>query len=103
MPKRPASIERFSLRQPAKRDLQIQIDSLSDADWHAALARFSELHYEQSALIGSEQRGETDSYLLATVIGEPVFGARGGIFIVSVRHRGLALVRVGPFWRRAGE
>jgi hypothetical protein len=103
MSMRPAVIERFSLNHQAKGDLHIQIDNLSDADWHTALSNFSDIHYEQSALFGSGQRGETDSHLLATQNGEPVFGARVGIYMLPVINRGLALVRFGPFWRHAGE
>jgi hypothetical protein len=84
-------------------NLHIQIDCLSDADWHAALARFSDIHYEQTALFGAGQRGETSSHLLATENGEPVFGVRVGLYTVPMLNRGLALVRFGPFWRRAGE
>lgn len=100
---RPAAIEHFSPNRQTKGDLDIQIDCLFDADWHAALARFSDIHYEQSALFGAGQRGETSSHLLATKNGEPVFGARVGLYTLPVLNRGLALVRFGPFWRRAGE
>jgi len=103
MSMRTAAIQHFSPNHRADNDLHIQADSLSDTDWHAALARFSDIHYEQSALFGSGQRGETDSHLLATQNGEPVFGARVGIYTLPMVGRGLALVRFGPFWRRAGE
>ena len=100
---RAAAIEHPSSSPHATGDLHLRIDSLSDADWHAALAKFSDIHYEQTALFGAGQRGETSSHLLATDNGEPVFGARVGIYAVPVLNRGLALVRFGPFWRRAGE
>ena len=100
---RTAAAQDFSANHRTDNDLHLQVDSLSDADWHAALARFSDIHYEQSALFGSGQRGETDSHLLATQNGEPVFGARVGLYTLPVVGRGLALVRFGPFWRRTGE
>jgi hypothetical protein len=84
-------------------DFRIQVDCISDADWHAALARFDDIHYEQTALFGAGQRGESSSHLLATRDGEPIFGARVGLYTIPVLNRGLALVRFGPFWRRADK
>jgi hypothetical protein len=82
---------------------QIHVDCLPDGEWHQALCLFSDIHYEQTAIYGAGQRGETSSHLLVAEDGIPLFGARVGLYTVPVLNRGLALVRFGPFWRHAGK
>lgn len=76
-----------------------QIDRVSDDGWHAAMATFADVHYEQTAIYGSGQRGERSSHILLQREGVPVAGARVGLYLVPYLGRGMALVRFAPFWR----
>jgi hypothetical protein len=82
---------------------ETSVDHASDAVWHATMAAFDDIHYEQTAIYSSGQRGESSSRMLLTANDQPIGGASVGIYSVPVMGRGLALVRFGPFWRRTGE
>lgn len=84
-------------------DVQTQIDKIPNAEWDETLRLFSDIHYEQSALFGEGERGERPSHILMSRRGGLVAGAQLGIYMLPVVKRGLALLRFGPFWRRAGE
>lgn len=84
-------------------DDQTQTDKIPNAEWDKKLCLFSDIHYEQSALFGEGERGEQPSHILISRRGSPVAGARLGIYMLPVVKRGLALLRFGPFWKRAGE
>ncbi|MGL4560008.1 MAG: lipid II:glycine glycyltransferase FemX, partial [Afipia sp.] len=59
-----------------------QIDCVPDDGWHAAMGAFADVHYEQTAIYGSGQRGERSSHILLRREGTPVAGARIGLYLV---------------------
>ncbi|MCF2521838.1 GNAT family N-acetyltransferase [Bradyrhizobium sp. G127] len=82
-------------------DVEIRIDNVADADWHAAMCQFADLHYEQTAVYGAHKTGEVGSHLMLFKHGRPIAGARLGLYTLPIINRGLALLRFGPFWRQA--
>lgn len=78
---------------------ECQIDCVPDDGWHAAMGAFADVHYEQTAIYGSGQRGERSSHILLRRESTPVAGARIGLYLVPYLGRGMALVRFAPFWR----
>lgn len=83
-------------------DSQTIVDGVPDGEWHSIMSRFSDVHYEQTAIYTAEKSGERSSHILAQNGSKTIGGARVGLFTVPVLNRGLALVRFGPFWRRSG-
>ncbi|HWW49050.1 MAG TPA: GNAT family N-acetyltransferase [Xanthobacteraceae bacterium] len=75
---------------------------LPDDKWHAAMSRFSDIHYEQTAIHAANKRSERTSNIVVRKGGVLLGGARVGLLTVPIINRGLALVRFGPFWRRSG-
>lgn len=93
----------FVTSQPAAAaPSRLLVDQVPDDRWHQAMQGFEDLHYEQTALYGAGQRGEKSSHILAMhESGLAWFGARVGLYTIPVLNTGLALVRFGPFWRKA--
>jgi len=83
--------------------MDVSVDQFDKAEWHAAMCAFADIHYEQSALFAEGGKRETSSRLLIQQDGKPLAGAQLGLTTVPGLNRGLALLRFGPFWRRAGE
>ncbi|QFI77654.1 GNAT family N-acetyltransferase (plasmid) [Bradyrhizobium betae] len=79
-----------------------EVDRVPDDAWHAAMGMFADVHYEQTAIYGSGQRGERSSHILLRRDGIPFGGARVGLYLVPWIGRGMALVRFAPFWRPVG-
>ncbi len=80
-----------------------RVDNIPAAEWRAVMAQFADIHYEQSDIYGASHDSEQQSQFLLSRAGEVVAGTRVGIIKLPVLNRGLALVRFGPFWRRAGR
>jgi hypothetical protein len=78
----------------------IEVDSISPAEWDQALSDFDDGHYEQAACTGG---GKNASHLVLRENGKVIAGAQVAIYALPGLGRGLALVRFGPFWRRHGQ
>ena len=78
------------------------VDGVPDGEWHSIMSRFSDIHYEQTAIYTAAKHRERSSHIFLQNGSEILGGARVGLFTVPVLKRGLALVRFGPFWRRSG-
>lgn len=78
-------------------------DQLSNSEWDVTMSAFDDIHYEQSALYAEGGKREIPSHLLIRDESVATAGARLGLTMVPGLSRGLALLRFGPFWRRAGE
>lgn len=81
--------------------LSVETDTISDPAWASVLAEFADPHYEQTPSFIGGQRGERASHLLLRKAGSPVAGARLAIYRLPGWPQGLALIRLGPFWRRS--
>lgn len=67
--------------------------------WHDAMSRFLDIHYEQTALYSDGHGKEQHSRLLLRNGSDVIAGAQVGVMRLPVIGRGLAFLRFGPFWR----
>lgn len=90
-----------STAQPVADLEAVAADSVSAASWHSTMGGFVDLHYEQTMIYAEADRGGRASYFQLKAGGTCLAGARVDLYTVPVVNSGIALIRFGPFWRRA--
>jgi hypothetical protein len=80
-----------------------EIDRLTPVEWDRIIGDFDDLNLYQTAAFADGLRGERRmSHLLLRRDGIPVAGARVAIIKPPGFPVGIAYLKYGPFWRRAG-
>jgi hypothetical protein len=92
------------MTRPLPRDFQVEVNDLGGAAWHALASSFADANiYQLWQLAEPGRRAEDVSRLVLKQGDDVVAAAELRLFRVPLTRLGVAYLRWGPMWKRAGR
>jgi len=90
--------------RPLPSEFQVEIDAIAGPPWHQLVSTFADANiYQLWQLAEPGRRADDTSRLVLKQGGDVVAAAEVRLFRVPFTGRGIAYLRWGPMWKRAGR